>query len=299
MGVLEGVFTVMVTPLTKRGDIDLDGMAKNIDWWVHEGVHGLIALGSTGEFASINTEDRMQVAEHVIDHVANRVPVLIGATAETTDEAITLARHAEEAGASGVLVLPSYYYRSKPAEVLAHFKGISDAVNIPIMVYNNPGSTKTDITPEQVQKLSDLRMVQYIKESSCDIRRIADIRIRTNDELTVFCGWEDLAYESFVMGAKGWVSVAANIVPSLCVRLFNDLVRDNDLKAGWDTYCRLLPVLWLLERSGKAQVILKFVLDQMGLAGGKAHTPRLPLSEREKSEIAATLSVAGVELGSH
>lgn len=285
MNEMRGVYVVTVTPFDDEGKVDLAGVEKNADWLVSQGVHGLIPLGSTGEFASLEDGDKKAIVDRVIKTVAGRVPVVVGATAETTTKAIEQARYAERAGAAGVLVLPPYYYTPDQEEIFEHYRNVARAIGIPIMVYNNPGSSKVDIAADTVARLAQIPGIACIKESTGDIRRIVDIRMRTEDRLPIFCGWEDMAYESFVMGAKGWVCVLGNILPRECAALFDLVVVQRDLEAAWKLYKRLLPLLRYLEYEGKTQKALKYVLDTKGLAGGRSSSPKRALSHDEKAAI--------------
>ncbi len=295
MSTFEGVYTVIVTPFRSNGEVDYAGIRKNVEWLVAQGVHGIVALGSTGEFASLEDGEKIKVAEAALKAVGGRIPVVVGATAETTDKAIRYAREAKEMDAAGVLVLPSYYYTPNQAEIHVHYQRLSESVEIPIMVYNNPWSSKVDIKPETVARLAELPNVACIKESTGDIKRITEIRTLTEDRLTIFCGWEDMAYESFLMGAKGWVCVIGNIMPKQAVALFDSVVVHRDLERGWDLYKEMLPVLRYLEYEGKTQQTLKYVLDKTELVGGSCRGPRLPLREEDKARIDALLGTAGKE----
>ncbi len=281
---LQGVYVVMVTPFTANGEVDYEGIRKNISWWISEGVHGLIPLGSTGEFASLNDVQKMKITETVMDAVQGRIPVVVGASAETTEKAIENARGAQKAGASAVLVLPPWYYTPSQEEIIVHYRRIAEAIDIPIMIYNNPFSSKVDIKADTVARLAKVPNTRYIKESTGDIKRITEIRVLTDDGITVFCGWEDMAYESFVMGAKGWVCVMGNIAPKLSVQLFESVVILRDYAKGWEIYKRMLPMLRYLEYGGKVQKILKHALDTMGLCGGYSSSPKLPLEEEDKKK---------------
>jgi len=294
MNKLEGVFTVMVTPFTDDGEVDYAGLRKNVSWQIEQGIHGLIPLGSTGEFASLEDDEKRQIAETVIDEADGRVPAVVGATAETTEKAIEYARHAQDIGAAGVLILPSYYCNPSQEEMYGHFSAIAEAIDIPIMLYNNPWSSGVDMQLETVVRLAKIPNIAYIKESTSDMRRFTNIRQTAGDNITLFCGWEDLAYEQFVMGAKGWVCVVGNIAPKLAVDLYNTLVVDRDLDRGWDLYCQLLPIMRYLEYSGKLQQTLKYALKKLGLAGGPVRSPKLPLSAEQQEEVDAMLSELGI-----
>ncbi len=280
-----GVYVVLTTPFDETGGIEYEGMARNVEWLAGQGVHGVVALGSTGEFASLDDEQKRRVGQTVIDAAGGKIPVLLGSSAETTEKTIEYVAQSKDLGAAGALVIPPWYYLPTPEEIVYHYEKISDAVDLPIMVYNNPWTSKVDIQPATVAALSRLKNVTHIKESSGDVRRIGEIRTLTDDRITVFCGWEDLAFESFAVGAKGWICVVGNFAPRLSVRLFELMAERKDLDAGWAVYKRLLPALRHLERAGKMHQTVKYALDQLGLCGGTSTHPRLPLAEKEKEAI--------------
>ena len=272
---LRGVFVVLVTPFTAEGEVDHQGMRRNIEWLIGQGVHGLIPLGSTGEFASLTDAQKSAIMETVAEAVQGRVPVVTGATAETTEKAVANARAAQKAGASGILLLPPWYYTPSQDELVVHFRTVADAIGIPLMIYNNPSSSKVDIAPETVSRMAETPNIRYIKESTGDIRRITAIRDLTEERVTVFCGWEDMAYESFLAGAKGWVCVIGNVAPRAAVDLFDLVVERRDIDAGWHLYRMMLPLLRYLEYAGKTQKALKHALD--------AHGPRRRLFEQPEA----------------
>lgn len=285
MATIRGVYVVLVTPFTIDKKVNFDGITANVQWLVQQGVHGLIPLGSTGEFASLEDGDKQQIVHTVIAAAGGRVPVVVGTTAETTEKTIANTRFAKEAGATGALILPPYYYTPDQDEIFDHYRRISEAVTLPIMVYNNPFSSKVDIQAETVARLAELDQVACIKESTGDIKRITEIRTRTEDGIGIFCGWEDMAYESFLMGCQGWVCVIGNILPKAAVALFDLVVDKKDYEAGWRLYKRMLPLLRYLEYAGKTQKSLKYVLDGMGLTGGYSSSPKLPLDPAAKTQI--------------
>lgn len=274
---IRGVYVVLVTPFLADRRVDHAGLRRNVEWLVGQGVHGLIPLGSTGEFASLEDQDKLKIVDTVMAAAGGKVPVVVGTTAETTEKAIQNTVQARQAGAAGALVLPPYYYTPDQDEIFEHYRRISDAVDLPIMVYNNPFSSKVDIQAGTVARLAQLEHVACIKESTGDIKRITEIRTRTNDGIKIFCGWEDMAYESFLMGCEGWVCVIGNILPEAAVELFDLVVDKQDFKGGWALYKRMLPILRYLEYAGKTQKALKYVLDGMDLNGGYSSSPKLPL----------------------
>jgi 4-hydroxy-tetrahydrodipicolinate synthase len=289
MTVFRGVYVVNVTPFTADRKVDYPGLVKNIHWLVEQGAQGLIPLGSTGEFASLDDADKRKVVDTVMAAAGGKVPVMVGVAAETTEKTIENAHMAERAGASSILVLPPWYYTPDQDEIFEHYRRISDACALPIMIYNNPFTSKVDIQAATVERLARLEHVKGIKESTGEIRRITEIRTRTDDGITIFCGWEDMAYESFQAGATGWVCVIGNILPKAAVQLFDLVVERKDFAAGWKLYKRMLPMLRYLEYAGKTQKALKYVLDGMGLAGGACSSPKLPLDDASKAQVDALM----------
>lgn len=285
MDALRGVFVVLVTPFTAQGRIDTAGLRKNVHWLVQQGVHGVIPLGSTGEFASLDDAQSAQVLDTTMEAVDGRVPVVVGAGAETTGRAIANIRRAEAAGASGVLVIPPWYYTPDPEELVDHYGRLGEAASLPVMIYNNPFTSKVDIPPETLARMSKFPHIEYVKESSGDIRRIAQIRLLTDEQLKVFCGWEDMAYESFLMGAIGWVCVIGNVVPRMAVHLFELVAEERNIEEGWTLYTKMLPMLRYLEYEGKTQKALKYMLDRMGLCGGRSSSPKRPLDIEDRERV--------------
>ncbi|MDV4155130.1 MULTISPECIES: 4-hydroxy-tetrahydrodipicolinate synthase [Rhizobium] len=269
-----GVYTVMITPLDPSGAVDLKGLASFTDWQVKEGIHGLIPLGSTGEFLSLSEEERDSVARTVIETVAGRVPVLIGTGAEDTRESIRLSVKAEAMGADGVMIIPPFYSTPTDDELVHHYKSIASAVAIPIMVYNNPATANVDLKPELVKRIAEIDGCDYIKESTLEVTRVRDIIRLAGDDMTVFGGI--LGFESFVMGAQGWVAVASNVAPGPMARIFELVANEKKFDEARELYLKWLPVIQAV--GGQAYVAgTKSLLTHMGFGAGLPRPPRLPL----------------------
>ena len=279
----EGVFSAMVTPMTATQDVDYETLASFADYLVESGVHGIIPLGSTGEYYALNAREREAVVAATLDAVAGRVPVLVGTNAGSTREAVDYSQQAQAQGAAGLLLAAPYYSLPTAGELLEHFRAIDSAVDIPIMLYNYPGRTGVDMTPDLVGRLAELDNVQYIKESTGEMSRVAEITRRFGDKITVFCGCDTLALESFLMGAAGWVGGVVNVLPRQHVELFDLAVKRKDLPAAREHYFALLPVLALMEGSGKYTQLVKAGCDIMGHPAGP---PRQPLAPPDAEEIA-------------
>lgn len=286
-----GTYSVMVTAYDDAGKFDAGRMARYTDWQVTEGIHGLIPLGSTGEFLSLSPAERKAVARCVVDTVAGRVPVLLGAGAESTEAVIENCRMAEDSGADGVMIIPPFYSTPTEDELFRHYARISEATDLPIMLYNNPATANVDLTPPIVARLSTLEGVDYIKESTMDVTRVRDIIDLCGDRMTVFGGI--MGFESFVNGAEGWVAVGSNILPRDCARLFTLTADAQDYDAARALYKQMLPVIRLV--GGHRYVsATKKALELMDLPTGDPRSPRLPLPEADMPELLAAMKATGL-----
>jgi 4-hydroxy-tetrahydrodipicolinate synthase len=282
-----GTYTVLITPFSEDGTrVDEAALRRLVDWQIEQGIHGLIPLGSTGEFLSMTPEEQEQVIDVCVKQARGRVPVLIGTGAEWTRDAVYKAKLAERMGADGVMVIPPFYSTPTPDELFAHYRAIGEAISLPIMVYNNPATANVDLTPDIVARLSEIDNVRYIKESTLEVTRVRDIIELCGNRMTVFAGI--LGYESFWLGAQGWVAVCSNLIPRDSARLF-ELVADHADKArAHALYRRMLPIVkWV---GGHRYVAAsKAGLAYMGLAVGKPRAPRLPLPNTDTLALHACL----------
>ncbi len=284
----KGVFTVLITPMTSNQEIDLDRLKENIDWQISQGIQGLCVLGSTGEFASLSVEERLIIAETAVKHVDGRVPCIVGTAAESTRETIFFTKHAKENGADGVLIINPYYCSPSFDEIYLHYKSVSEAVDIPVMVYNNPRHSGVDMNPELLVKICQLKNVDYVKDASGDLRRIADIKRLGNGEVTIFCGSEDLSLLNFTLGATGWICVCGNLIPREATRLF-EIEKQGNLEEANLLFDKLYPLLDILENAPKSLQIVKKALELMGHPSGPCRYPRQPLSESESEKLTGLL----------
>lgn len=274
MKTFRGTYTVMITPFTAAGEVDVAALRAFVDWQIVEGIHGLIPLGSTGEFLSMDDDEKALVAEVVIRQAAGRVPVLIGTGAEDTREVVRLSRRAEKLGADGVMIIPPFYSTPTDDELVHHYKTVADAIALPIMVYNNPATANVDLKPQLVARIAEIDNCLYIKDSTLEVTRVRDIIRLCGDRMTVFGGI--LGFESFVEGAQGWVAVASNVVPAEMARIFSFVADHGAIKEARELYLKYLPVIEFV--GGQAYVAgSKALLGHMGFAAGHPRPPRLPL----------------------
>lgn len=288
---IRGTFTVMVTAFDADNGLDLEAQSNFTDWQVQQGINGLIPLGSTGEFLSMSFAEKAKVAECVINSVNGRVPVLVGAGAESTEEVIDNVQMAENLGADGTMIIPPFYSTPTRSEIVKHFERISQNANKPIMLYNNPATANVDLTPELVAELSHLENVDFIKESTMDVTRVRDILEYCEGRMQVFGGI--MGYESFLSGATGWVAVGSNIMPKEFQQLFTMTYDEQNLDEARKIYTKILPIIRLV--GGHRYVsATKAALNKIGKPVGLPRSPRLPLPIDDLPMLDDALRLAGV-----
>jgi 4-hydroxy-tetrahydrodipicolinate synthase len=291
MKMFRGTYTVMITPFTPAGDVDVEALRGFVDWQIGQGIHGLIPLGSTGEFLSLDDDEKALVAETVIAQAAGRVPVLIGTGAEDTREVVRLSRRAESLGADGVMIIPPFYSTPTDDEIVHHYKTVADAISLPIMVYNNPATANVDLKPPLVARLAEIDNCLYIKESTLEVTRVRDIIRLCGDRMTVFGGI--LGFESFVEGAQGWVAVASNVAPHAMARIFSLVADEGAIDTARKLYLDYLPLIEFV--GGQAYVAgTKALLSHMGFAAGMPRPPRLPLPALQDAAARALVAKFGL-----
>lgn len=287
---IKGAFPVLITPMDEFQEINWNGVKQNVNYFIDQKVAGIIINGSTGEFVSLSKEERFKMVETVLKEVDGRIPVIVGTAAETTKETIEYTKHAEAHGADCALIINSYYCKPKEEEIYFHFKEISNAVNIPIMLYNNPFTSGVNMSTELMLRIGkECENVTHIKESSGDIRKARDLVRQGEGAFQVFCGSEDLVMESYLVGATGWVSVAGNIVPGLVTKMYEHF-QNGELEKAWEINDAILPLCEFLEGSGKYVQIVKRSMELHGQAGGPSRYPRLGLTEEEYQKLQMIIS---------
>ncbi len=283
---------MLITPFDAEGRVNVAALRGLVDWQIAEGIHGLIPLGSTGEFLSLSDGERELVSATVIEQAAGRVPIVVGTGAEDTREVVRLSRQAEAQKADGVMIIPPFYSTPTNREILHHYGTVANAIGLPIMIYNNPAVANVDLRPTLVARLAEIDNCRCVKESTTDVTRVRDIIRLCGDKIQVFGGI--LGFESFIEGAVGWTAVAANVIPGPLARLFELVVEEDRIAEARTTYLRYLPLIEFV--GGQAYVAgTKALLTHMGFAAGVPRPPRLPL-EAEQDGMAREL-VGRFELG--
>jgi 1-pyrroline-4-hydroxy-2-carboxylate deaminase len=265
----EGVFVAIVTPFTADFEVDYEALGRHAAWLIEQGVHGLVPTGTCGEYAQLSLEERTRVVETVAEAARGRVPVVVGVAAPTTALAVHWARHAHAVGAQAVMALPPISYRATWPEVVAYYQAIGQA-GLPIVVYNNPSDTGTDLTAQRLHELEKVAPVVAVKEFSQDVRRFAEIREQS--AMALIAGADDLVLESMQAGATGWIAGMANIIPD-----------------AQTLYRTLLPLL-RYDTGPRLVQAIKYGMRAVGRPVGDTRPPRLPLAEADRPVIDRVLA---------
>jgi 4-hydroxy-tetrahydrodipicolinate synthase len=209
---LQGVMTALVTPM-RDGAVDYPALTRLVEWQIAEGVDGLVAVGTTGESATLDLKEHVDVIAHVVRAAAGRVPVVAGAGGNATHEALELTAASEQAGADALLHVTPYYNKPSQDGMARHFEAIARATRLPIILYNVPGRTGVDLLPETVARLAALDNVVAIKEATGSLARATDVISRVGDQVAVLSGDDATTFPLYAVGARGVISVVSNVAP--------------------------------------------------------------------------------------
>lgn len=280
-----GVFGFPVTPTKDDGEtLDEDRLREHLDYLIECGVRGMAVIGSTGAIGSFTDDERRRITRIAVEHVKGRVPVIVGTGALTTAEAVRLSKYAEDTGVDGVLVVPITYWPLTDNEIYEHYRAIATAVSLPVVVYNNPWTTGTDIKPPVLARLAEIENIRYVKESSGDVTRVTAITRLTKGTMTIFNGWEPSAFETFMAGADGWFAGMTNVIPRECVELFDLAVEKRDVLGARELFRRIYPLCEFVAEKSHVRVG-HTALDLMGRPVGPPRRPLRMLGPEDRNRL--------------
>ena len=274
--VFKGIATALVTPMTATG-VDYDALARLIDFQLEEGIHALVAVGTTGESATLSPEERKEVIRFTVNRVNGRVPVIAGTGTNNTAHVLDFTKAACDDGADAVLVVTPYYNKATQSGLLAHFAAVADVSSKPVILYNVPSRTGCNLMPETVAKLSEHERIAAIKEASGNMSQVVEIFAQCGDKLDVYSGEDALIVPMMSMGGAGCISVLSNVVPGLTAKMA-DLALAGDFAGAAKLQCKLLPLVRCLF-SQVNPIPAKAAISAMGF--GQEHI-RLPLTPMEE-----------------
>ncbi len=286
---LGGVLVALATPFAADGSIDQDQLRALVDRTIDGGVHGVVACGSTGEFAAMTADERRLVVEVVVDQAARRVPVVAQTGSTSTTEAISLAKHAQATGADVIMPVTPFYEALTLDETTHYLRRVAGSVDIPVMLYNLPAATGVDLSPHTVAALArEVENIRYIKNTTPDMAQATELIHYYGDVVGTFIGWDSLILCALTSGAAGVMAGTANVVPAEIVAVY-DAVQAGDLAAAREAWARVYPFLdTALTTSFIAAV--KAGCEAVGFPVGATREPVFPLDPADEARIVETLA---------
>jgi 4-hydroxy-tetrahydrodipicolinate synthase len=286
-----GSFTALVTPF-KNGSLDEKAFRELVDWQIAEGTNGLVPVGTTGESPTLSHEEHKRAVEWCIDQADGRVPVIAGSGSNSTQEAIELSRHAQEAGADAVLIVTPYYNKPTQEGLYQHFKAINDAISIPIIIYNIPGRSVIDMSVDTMKRLYELRNIAGVKDATANVLRVSQQRAAMGPDFNQLSGEDGTCLGFMAHGGDGCISVTANVAPRLCAE-FQSACLKGDYATALKLQDKLLPLhqnLFIETNPAPA----KYALAVLGKCADTVRLPMVPLSEKSKTAVREALVHAGL-----
>ncbi len=287
----EGVLTALVTPF-RDGVLDERALAELVELQIAAGVDGLVPCGSTGESATLTHGEHRRVVEVVVSAARGRVKVLAGTGSNATAEAIELTRHAKEAGADGALLISPYYNKPMPEGIVRHFQAVARETSFPLVVYNIPGRTASNILPETFARLAEIEQVVGVKESCGDLHQVAQLIQATPDDFAVLSGDDWATLPMLALGGAGVISTTSNLAPSEVVDVVRSF-RAGDLARSRDTYYRLLPLVDAIFCETNP-IPVKAALALRGLVQDEIRLPLTRLSDANRERLQVTMKEFGL-----
>ena len=275
--IFTGMATALVTPMTPEG-IDYDAFGRFIDFQIDSGINALVAMGTTGENATIEPLDQTAVIRYAVERAAGRVPVIAGTGTNNTAHVIESTRRACDVGADAVLVVTPYYNKATQSGLISHFTAVADVSTVPVILYNVPGRTGVSFTAETYKVLSDVPNINGVKEASGNFSLLAHTRYLCPDDFYIWSGNDDQVVPMMSLGAKGVISVASNIIPEVMVKM-SHLCLENDFEAASKLqidYMDLIDALFIEVNP----IPIKAAMNLMGMEAGTLRLPLCDISEK-------------------
>ncbi|MCW2262174.1 MULTISPECIES: dihydrodipicolinate synthase family protein [Sphingobacterium] len=279
----KGVYPAVLTPFKENGEIDFDMFAKNTEAQIKAGVHGIIIAGSLGDAAVLDTDEKFELLTYAIQVIAGRVPIILNIAENTTKHAVNFAVKAKELGADGLMLLPPMRYRADDREVVAYFKAVANATDLPILIYNNPVDYSVFVSTAMFDELKDCPTIVAVKESTRDLTNITRMKNKFGERFKVLGGVDTISLESIVVGADGWVFGLVDAFPNETVAMYNYALNGEYDKA-LEIYRWFMPLLEL-DIHPKLIQYIKLAATAEGISTPHLRAPRLPLVGEEAERI--------------
>ncbi|WP_339778907.1 4-hydroxy-tetrahydrodipicolinate synthase [uncultured Thalassospira sp.] len=288
----KGSITALITPFTTNGVIDEKAFQSFVDWQIKQGTTGVVPVGTTGESPTLSHAEHHRVVELALEVAKGRVPVIAGTGSNSTVEAVSLTRHAQNAGADAALVVTPYYNKPTQAGLFAHYKAIHDSTDIPIVIYNIPGRSVIDMTVATMAELAKLPRIVGVKDATSDLERPALMRIAAGPDFCQLSGEDGTIVPFLAQGGHGCISVTANIAPRLCADL-QTAWRDGNIAKVQELNYRLMPVHKAMFCEANPGPV-KYAASLLGLCTAHMRLPMVEIADDSKQRVEAALKSAGL-----
>jgi 4-hydroxy-tetrahydrodipicolinate synthase len=287
----KGSLTALVTPF-KNGELDIDTLKHLVEWHVEQGTTGIVPVGTTGESPTLTHAEHARVVEEVVRAAAGRIKIIAGAGSNNTAEGIGLIQHAARVGADAALVVTPYYNKPTQAGLIAHFTALHDSCDLPIIIYNIPGRSIVDMTPETMGELARLPRIVGVKDSTGDVARVSQQRATCGNDFVQLSGEDASALGFNAHGGQGAISVTANVAPKLCAE-FQNATLAGDYATALELQDRLMPLHEaIFIEPGLAGA--KYGLSLLGKCSDEVRLPLTPLTDGTKNAIRSAMSELGL-----
>ncbi|QMT32533.1 4-hydroxy-tetrahydrodipicolinate synthase [Alysiella filiformis] len=287
---LTGSLVALITPMHADGSVNFEQLNQLIDWHIEQGTHGIVAVGTTGESATLSVEEHLAVIAATVKHTNKRVPVIAGTGANNTAEAVELSRAAQELGADYTLSVVPYYNKPSQEGIYQHFKTIAQAVDIPMIIYNVPGRTVVNMSNETILRLAQIPNIVGVKEASGDVARALSLFKDAPQDFAIYSGDDPTGLPFMLCGGHGVISVAANVAPQAFAQMCENALAGN-IQAAKSLNEQLIPIYDVMFCE-PSPAPAKYAVAQLGLCEEFVRLPILTLSDNGKNQIQAALKSA-------
>ena len=291
--IYKGMATAMVTPMTPHG-VDYDALGRFVDFQLEQGINALVAVGTTGESATLSPGERTEVIRFTVERVAGRVPVIAGTGTNNTSHVLEYTRRACDVGADAVLVVTPYYNKATQGGLQAHFTAVADASPKPVILYNVPSRTGCNLLPATVAKLAEHPQIVGIKEASGNMSQVVELFAKCGDKIDVYSGEDALTVPMMSMGGTGCISVLSNVVPGMAVEM-TDAALAGDFAKAAQLQCRMLPLINCLF-SEVNPIPAKAAVSAMGYGVEHLRLPLTPMEPANREKLFAEMAKLGVQV---
>ena len=289
--IFKGMASALITPMNKDG-VDYETLGRFIDFQIENGIHALVAVGTTGENATLEPEDQKEVIRFTVERAAGRVPVIAGTGTNNTEHVLQNTRNACQVGADAVLVVTPYYNKATQNGLIAHFTAVADASTVPVILYNVPGRTGCNLLPKTVAKLAEHPNIVAIKEATGNMSQMVELMALCGDKLDIYSGEDALTVPFLSMGAAGTISVLSNVAPKLSVEMVEKAFA-GDYAGAAELQCKLLPLINALF-SEVNPIPVKAAVSAMGFGENYLRLPLTPMEADHEAVLLAEMRKLGI-----